>query len=64
MIAEERERQHHVIADRLAEYLVNKGNGVRGRPTMRRLGRTTSVIPSDSWRISFFQRASPKHARS
>ncbi|MGH7440707.1 MAG: AAA family ATPase, partial [Polyangiaceae bacterium] len=28
MIAEERERQHHVVADRLAEYL--KGNGSRG----------------------------------
>jgi len=24
MIAEERERQHHVVADRLAEYLANK----------------------------------------
>lgn len=30
LIAEERERQHHVVADRLAEYLANKGNGTRG----------------------------------
>ena len=29
MIAEERERQHHVIADRLAEYLTAKPNGSR-----------------------------------
>lgn len=30
MIAEERERQHHVVADRLAEYLVSKDNAERG----------------------------------
>ena len=29
MIAEERERQHHVVADRLAEYLTDKSNGPR-----------------------------------
>ena len=33
MIAEERERQHHVVADRLAEYLSPKGNGPPGSPT-------------------------------
>ena len=33
MIAEERERQHHVVADRLAEYLANKGDGARGPST-------------------------------
>jgi SpoVK/Ycf46/Vps4 family AAA+-type ATPase len=30
MIAEERERQHHVIADRLAEHLSARPNGARG----------------------------------
>jgi AAA+ superfamily predicted ATPase len=30
MIAEERERQHHVVADRLAEYLTAKSHGVAG----------------------------------
>ena len=30
MIAEERDRQHHVVADRLTEYLVDKGAGARG----------------------------------
>lgn len=30
LIAEERERQHHVVADRLAEYLTNKNSAGRG----------------------------------
>jgi AAA+ superfamily predicted ATPase len=30
MIAEERERQHHVVADRLSEYLSAKSNGASG----------------------------------
>jgi hypothetical protein len=33
LIAEERERQHHVVADRLAEYLANKGSASRGLST-------------------------------
>ena len=40
MIAEERERQHHVVADRLAEYLANKGKRRTVEPSsaMRRSG--------------------------
>jgi AAA+ superfamily predicted ATPase len=32
MIAEERERQHHVVADRLAEHLSTKAHGAPGMP--------------------------------
>lgn len=48
MIAEAREHQHHVVADRLAEYLALVQEGAGARRLRLRSAPSTSVAPSES----------------